>query len=700
MPASNNRRLGLWLAVTGLGLGAAGSCFAQPEGVFQKPTDDDGGPSIVIDGSSGDAKGELPPTDPHAVLGVDPPHGPWNGGQTVMVRGNGFDSKARVWFAGNEIPSSDLVPVDAERVQVVVPPGAAGPVDVTVQNGTDASTKRTLLGGYEYDAFYAEPKSGPTSGGTLVKLYGQGTHWNSQVKVLVDLLPCTDVTVTSDTELECKTPKSTPGTKPIRVTTEDAVSVDVLDAFTYGDSDNGYKGGLSGNPLKDQLKVIVLDGYEGTVLPGATAIAGDDLATALVQKTDGSGVTVFQATGLGPKRTVTVAKKCFQPITFVHVPVDTVTVYLDPVLSPACAEEGDPPPVGGSPTLGAAVTGQLVWKSKKEFEQKAAWNNIPDPKSSDERVVAYVLPLASTPTYAFTLPNASDAVLPSDGGTIGYSFLISSQTGNMSFYALAGIENRQASPPYFKAYAMGLAKGVSTSPGKVTSDVFINMDIPLDHAFKIDLTGPKPTPKGPDRAKVSVAVRVNELGYALLPVGLQEKLLPVTGPLSFVGVPPLIKGLASSQYVYTGSAVTGIAGTSPRSVVGLSATTTTAQVVSLDPFVEIPVLGTPGANGVWAATDLAWSAAPGGRSVELTVIVAQSSGGLVNWIIAAPAGVTATKLPNLAQLGSELALLPGSITLSVTRASIVDFDYGNLRYRQLDERGWTAHATDIFHAHL
>ena len=174
----------------------------------------------------------------------------------------------------------------------------------------------------------------------------------------------------------------------------------------------------------------------------------------------------------------------------------------------------------------------------------------------------------------------------------------------------------------------------------------------------------------------------------------------MTGPLSFVGVPPLIKGLASSQYVYTGSAVTGIAGTSPRSVVGLSATTTTAQVVSLDPFVEIPVLGTPGANGVWAATDLAWSAAPGGRSVELTVIVAQSSGGLVNWIIAAPAGVTATKLPNLAQLGSELALLPGSITLSVTRASIVDFDYGNLRYRQLDERGWTAHATDIFHAHL
>lgn len=700
MATSHRRRLGRWLTAAGLGLGIAGSCVAQPEGTFQKPTSDDGGPPLVIDGGGGDTKSELPPSDPHAVLGVDPPHGAWNGGQTVTVSGNGFTSKARVWFAGNEIPSSDLVPIDAERVQVVVPPGSAGPVDVTVQNGDDASTQRTLIGGYEYDAFYAEPKSGPTSGGTLIKLLGQGTKWNAQVKVLVDFLPCTDVKVVSGTELECKTPKSTPGTKSIRVTTEDAVSVDVLDAFTYGDSDNGYKGGLSGNPLKAQLKVIALDGYTGEVLPAATAIVGTDLATALVQKTDGAGVTLFQDPKLGPKQTVTVAKKCFQPITFVDVPVDTVTVYLDPVLSPKCAEEGDPPPVGGSPTLGAAITGQLVWKSKKEFEQRAAWNNIPEPKSADEKAVAYVLPLASTPTYGFNLPNASDAVTPAADGTIGYEFVVSSQTGNVSLYALAGIENRVASPPYFKAYAMGLAKGVSAAPGKVTSDVFIAMDIPLDHAFKIDLTGPSPTLKGPDRAKVSVAIRVNELGYALLPVGVKEKLLPVVGPLSFVGVPPLIKGLASSQYVYTGSAVTGVAGTSPRSVVGLSATTTTAEVVSLDPFVEIPVLTTPGANGVWNATALAWGAAPGGRPVDLTVIVAQSGGGLVSWTIAAPAGAGATALPDLAQLGAELALLPGNITFSVTRASILNFDYGSLRYRQLDDRGWSAYASDVFHAHL
>ncbi|MFO0569314.1 MAG: IPT/TIG domain-containing protein [Polyangiaceae bacterium] len=679
------------------------SCIARPEGTFQKPTDDDAGKPgpIFIDGSSSnDAKGDLPPADPHAVLGVDPPHGPWNGGQTVIVRGNGFTSKARVWFGTQEIPESDLVPIDAERVQVVAPPGTAGAVNVTVQNGDDASTTRTLIGGYEYDSFYAAPKSGPTSGGTLVTLFGQGTNWNDKAKVLIDFLPCTDLVLKSPTELTCKTPGSTPGTKPIRVTTEDGVSVDVLDAFTFGDSDDGFKGGLSGGPLSSQLKVIALDGFTGEVLPLATVIAGDDLATALVKLTDVSGVTLFSSTGLGPKRTVTVAKKCYQPITFVDVPVDTVTVYLDPVLSPSCAEEGDPPPVGGTPLLGAAITGQLVWKSQKEFEQRAAWTNVPDPKGPDEKLAAYVFPLSSDPTYTWNLPSPAEAVTPESGGSIGYAYVTSASTGNLGLYALAGIENRTANPPYFKAYAMGIAKGVSTSPGKVTSDVYINMDIPLDHAFQVALTGPKPTLKGPDRARVNVAVRVNELGYALLPIGEKEKLLPVGAPISFVGVPPLIKGLATAQYVYTGSAVTGAAGTSPRSVVGLLATQNTAQAVSLDPFVEIPTLEQPSTNGAFSGTELAWGAAAGGQSVELHVITIQSGGGLVNWTVAAPGNVSSTHLPNLAALGAELALQPGAITIGVVRAHIDPFDYGALRYRQLDSRGWNAYASDIFHAHL
>jgi hypothetical protein len=680
----------------------AGSCIARPEGQFQKPTADDAGkmPPILVDGGSGDAKGELPPLDPHAVLSVDPPHGPWNGGQTVMVRGNGFTNQVRVWFGSKQVPDADLVPVDAQRVQVVVPPGAAGPVDITAQNGDDASTSRTLLGGFEYDAFYAEPKSGPTSGGTLITLHGQGTKWNAATKVFVDLLACTDVSVKSPTELVCKTPKSSPGAKPIRVETDDGVKVDVLDAFTFGDSDNGFKGGLSGDPLQDQLEVIALDGYTGTALGNAVAVVGDDLKTAWVQQTDGSGVTVFQAPGLGPKKTVTVVKKCYQPVTFVDVPVSVVTVYLDPVLSPACAEEGDPPPVGGTPSTGSVVSGQLVWQSSKEFEQKAGWTNVPGAKGPDEKLAAYVFELSDDPDDVFTLPPEGQATTPDSPGAVGYAYSASTRSGNVGLYAMAGIENRAASPPYFKAFALGVAKGVATAPGKVTSDVFIKMDIPLDHALEVSLTGPTPTAKGPDRVKADVTVRVGELGYLVFPTGHREQLLPTAGPVGFAALPPLLGGLTGARYVYTASAVTGASGGAPRSVAGVLATNSTSEVVSLDPFVEIPKLDVPSANGAWSGLELAWSAAPGGQSVELTVITASSGGGLVAWTIAAPQGVTATKLPDLKSISSELGLMPGPITFTVTRAHIDAFDYGSLRYRQLDERGWSSYATDVFHAHL
>jgi len=356
--------------------------------------------------------------------------------------------------------------------------------------------------------------------------------------------------------------------------------------------------------------------------------------------------------------------------------------------------------VGGTPGLASAVAGQLVWKSKKEFQKKAPWTNVPDPKGADERQAAYVFELAYDPTYSFYLPNTGEAVTPDAPGAIGYEFSTSTSNGNLGLYALAGIENRNANPPYFKAYAMGIAKGVATAPGKVTSDIYIQMDIPLDHALEMTLTGPKPTPKGPDRVDASVAVQVGELGYALLPAGHQERLLPVAAPLSFVGIPPLVGGLVGSHYIYTASATTGAAGTSPRSVAAMLAATTTANPVTVDPFVEIPKLLTPSTSGAWNGQDLAWTAEPGGQSVELTVIVLQSAGGLVNWLVAVPAGVTTTKLPLIQSLSSEFGLISGPITVGITRAHIDDFDYGSLRYRQLDTRGWTSYASDVAYGHL
>jgi hypothetical protein len=471
----------------------------------------DAGGFEIPNGGDDDGDDMLPPTKSHAVSSVSPSSGSFQGGIRAIVRGSGFTSNARVWFGEREVPATDTVPIDPNRVQVEVPPGTAGPVDVSVQNGGDGSTRSTLADGFVYDAFYASPSSGPTSGGTVITLFGDGTGWELDSEVSIDLSPCEVLAVrkpkNAPEELDCQTPAGSQGSKIISVTNADGKRYTILNGFNYGDSNDGFAGGLGGAALDDTLSVVVLDNVLGEKLPGAVVILGDTIDNATTQTTDASGVVTFQG-DLGPEKTITIAKKCFQPLTFVGVPVDHVTVYLDPVMSPACAPAGDPPIVGGGRfSTGATVSGELVWKSNSEF-QGAGWTNVPNPVNDTEKHVAYLFELQRSPTASFILPRVTQAVTPEDRGAVGYKFRIDTNIGNLTLYALAGVEDRSKSPPSFSAYSMGLVRGVAAESSKTTSDVFIAVDNPLDHSLAFDITGPAPTARGPDQVQVSVAVRV------------------------------------------------------------------------------------------------------------------------------------------------------------------------------------------------
>lgn len=682
-----------WL-VPLLGIGA---CVARGENPLTRQTADDaGGPPILDAGTQKDSSFDLPDAAPHSVLGVDPPHGPWSGGDLATIRGNGFSSDARVWVGGLEVAAGDVLVIDPTRIQFTVPPGNPGAQDVRVQNADDVSTRAELPGGYSYDAFYAEPDSGPTSGGTRITLRGKGTNWSDGTQVLVDLKPCTNLVLKGPSELECNVPATTQGTKPIRVTTPDDVSVDVLDAFVYGDTSNGFRGGLSGDTLGSDLRVIVLDDYTGNAIPGAQVILGNDLSSAA--STNDQGVVVFSQAALGPERSVTIASKCYQPITFASVPVDTVTAYLSPVLSVDCIDDGDPPATGGSGSYGVNVYGELVWSGGREFE-KATWTNVPTPQGPDERQAAYLFRFTSDATREFSLPGEGARITPEAPGTLGYEFSSSTSAGNLSFYALAGIENRAVNPPLFTAYAMGIAKGIAAEPGQTVTDVYIPMDISLDHALDVQIQGPTPTSKGPDRVRTSIAIRVGNEGYALLPVGTRTELLPLSGTLKFVGMPALAGDLLGSSYVSGARAFTGASDTTPRSVLALRGQTSSALPISLTGFVQVPRLENPLANQSWDGTRLSWDWPAGGGSVDLVLIEILGSSGLVQWTVAVPGSQKAVDLPDLRTL-SDLGIKPGPITVAVSLASIQDFDYGSLVYRQLGARGWNAYATDVFQLHL
>jgi hypothetical protein len=681
-----------------LGLAQVASCLSEGPPINLRPvTEVDAGSRISGGAPIADASFEFGPMDPHALIGVDPSHGPFNGGQARIVRGNGFGNGLRVWFGATEIASQDIIPVDPSRAQVVVPPGPAGRVDVKAQMGSDTSTARVLADAYLYESFYGEPGTGGTAGGTLVHWFGQGTAWGADTTVTIDDKPCEPVQVVSPTEITCTTSAAPAGAKSVHIGTTSEGST-VRDAFVFADTDDGYAGGLSGAKLTNRLKVLVYNGYSGLPVTGAYVLAGSDANSGLTKFTDSAGLALFSDPSLGPTRSVTIAAKCYQPITFVDVPVDVVTAYITPVLSPACTPAGDPPATGGRGIAPSTLKGELVWGVDGEF-RSLAWKNIPAPGPT-EKAVAYVFRLTGDPSAAFGFPPAADGVHPDTaGGKVGFPFTMTTSQGNLTLYALAGIEDRSTTTPKFTAYAMGVVRGVAAALGQTTSDIFIPIDLRLDHAVSLVAKTPAPGIRGPDRARFSVSVEVERGGFAVFPSGNSSLTLPVDRTLAFVGVPPLTGPLATGRYVAGGLAATGPSFTTPLSQVGRVAST--AESIGMGEFLSVPVLEYPAFGGSWDGQRLAFDFAPGGGTIDLTVLQVQSGAGLVTWTVVVPGGgAQMVPLPDLRSAIPDGALVPGNLSIQVLGGHLEGFDYGALRYGQLSPSGLDAYAMDVFPAHF
>jgi hypothetical protein len=631
-------------------------------------------------------------TDPHAVLGVSPPHGPFAGGQTVLVAGNGFAADVRIWFGEVEAPGA--VAIDPNKVQVTVPAHAPGTVDVGAQNGDDESTRRTLPGAYTFDPLYAEPDSGPVSGGTVITIFGSGNQWDKEPSVAasIDDKPCLAMSLLGPNSLSCTVPKGTPGSKTIRVT-QGADTIAAFDAYTYQDSEDGFKGGLSGKPLNGKLTVLAFDNFTGDAIPGAHVILGAD-ESGLYQQANDTGVAVFDSASLNQPVTVTVAAYCHAPITFVDVPVDTVTVYLDATLTPACAGSGDPPPVGGKPVLVGNVDGELVWPETDEFK-KGEWNNVPAPASADEERVAFVFFATRDRRKKFQLPGEANAVFETSPGDFGYGFSVSSVPGYQAMYALGGIRNKVTQK--FSAYVFGATKGVAVFPGETTSSIVISMSHALDQKLVVEPKPPASGPKGPDRCHAKIDIEIAQSYYALLPNADKTPLLPLAAPVPFVGMPPLDGDLTGARYLIAVEAVSGPQLAAPLSSVRSVATTTTSKPVLVDGFIRIPQIETPVEGAQFDGRHLAMSYPKGGFPADLTVYSVLAAGSY--WQVVVPKADNSVTLPDLTGF-AEAGLPPGPLSIAIHGGHIDGFDYGKLSYRRIQPAGMAAYALDYFNSFL
>jgi hypothetical protein len=645
----------------------------------------------------------LDPIDPHALLGVNPAHGPFRGGGLAVLRGNGFSSSVRVWFGDSEVPRERVVATRADRVQVEVPAGNPGAVAVTTQNGDDAATRRVLASGYRYDSFFAQPERGPTAGGSTLTLIGSGTAWTTETTVELDGARCEVLAVRGDAggqqELDCRLPASGEGQKSIAITTAGA-SESLLGGFTY-EVGALLAGGLSGAALAGDLNVYVTSSG-GSPLAGAYVILGNSFdldrlgqVGSGVRQTDVTGSAPFKGEVNGPV-TVTVAARCFQPFTLVAVAVDTLRAELTPVASPDCGD-ALPPVFGGSPARPVTLSGELVWGGALE-QARAGWVNVPAPADPAELRSAYVFQPNVDPENRFRLPRAESAITQASPGQAGYAFQLTTGSGSRTLYALAGIENRSADPPRFTAYALGLLRGIYADPGETIEGLSIAMDVTLDQALTLELDEPTTSDRGPDRLNVSVAVRTSDQGFLLLPNLSRQAPVPGSSSLSLVGLPALMRGLAGSEYAVSVRAVTGSAAILPQSVLPLITAREASLPVPVRSFVPVPTLSvgsTP--EGSWNRS-LAVSWTDRGRSVDLIQYSISSGSGLVTWSVTAPADVQSVDLPDLSRL-PEGDLLPGGLDVVVSLAGLSDFDYGKLAQSELRRPAWQAYALDIASSH-
>jgi hypothetical protein len=649
--------------------------------------DDAGAPPPVLFGGEGGSFIDVDLGDPFAITGLQPSHGPWTGGTHSTVAGRGFSSSIQVWIGSAPLDPSQVFASDPTRVSVVTPAGTPGAADIRIRNVATAQ-ERTLVAGFFYDSLVVSPDTGATTGGTRIVLQGSGTHWTDTSAVTVGGRPCTAVTFTDATSLACATPASAPGSQDVTVTNPDGTLDQARDAFTYVDSPDGYRGGLHGGALSGNLTVLAFDSFVGTPLVGGKAIAGSNIATAVVGTFDASGVARLSNPSLSGKVTVTVAAKCHQPMTFVDVPVDTVTAYLPPVIDPACGA-GDPPSTGNwYGTESGEIDGQLVWTGGIEFV-RANWTNVPAPKGQERRA-AYVFATTGNPVDGFNLPPAQNATTPDSSGRVGYAYSMTTLPGSRTVYALAGLEDRSVNPPRFEPFAMGIARGVFVQPGMKTISIDIPMTSMFDHALTTDPQPPTSTPRGPDRLVSTLAVNVGGSQFAILPHGTVTTLLPVSGGISYVGVPSLDGTLSGTSYDLTEAAVSGASLGPPMSVVKRVETTLANDPLTVGGFFSIPALLQPSA-GKWGATHVTLQAS---GPIDLVVVNVWSGNGLVTWQIVAPGSALSFDLPDLAQVPGVGTLVRGPISTTFSIARMAGFDYGALRYGQLSSGAWSAYAQD------
>ena len=648
---------------------------------------------------------------PLTLTAIQPPSGPFSGGNRVTVRGSGFTPETALFLGGEQVDSAELSLVDSHRISVVVPPGDPGSVDVTVEQG---DRTQTLEDGYTYNALAMSPDSGSTAGGTLVEIEGRGTAFSADVAVSFGSEPCQGQQVLSPTRLSCQTPAMEAGTVDVQVLFADPETPPILaaGAYTYLDPSDTVAGGLSGGPIRGTLNVTVVDAGLGIRLPGALVMVGEDPDTRYKGLTDGNGQITFSGRELQGPLTVHAALKCYEKGSIVAFDARDLTLFLRSNLGadPDCLPE--PRSLeqfefdmrqggGGHGQAGSFISGELIFPGWDEFMYND-WELIPSPREGEIRV-AYVFATRSGVNDSAIAPDSaggSNRIVQgaSTLGVSGYPFRIFVRPSGLAIYALAGIENRTGGE--FIPYLMGVRRDLVTAPNQELPGTDIFADIPLDHELQVLLGDlPERTPEGPERFTVRASIDLGGEGLIVREFdGNSMDVIERSGggeAFRFFAQPAFLGNLADARYRIEVGWYSRNKSEPPYTTTLRHGIEQSGAPVLFDDLLGIPQAVSP-AVGDRVPEDriLRWKA--DGEPPDLHVVTIVGGDGVPAWRQIIPGGQRQTPIPDLSELSELQDIAGGTISWRVYAVKIPAFLYDGFLYAYLSDRYWTHESCNEF----
>lgn len=224
-----------------------------------------------------------------AISAISPSNGSTAGGTAVTISGNNLQSGAAVTFGGAAGTSVSVT--SSTQMTALTPAHAAGLVDVVVTNPNGKSF--ILAAGFGYGSAApvvsgVSPNSGPTSGGTTVKI--TGSNFATGALVFFGAVAASGVSIGGPTQIQATAPSvSTAAAVSVVVQNADGQSGSLANGFTYTSAPS------NSSPTVSAVSPSTVSPGSAVTIDGTSFASG---ATVTVGSTAASSVQFLSSTQL------------------------------------------------------------------------------------------------------------------------------------------------------------------------------------------------------------------------------------------------------------------------------------------------------------------------------------------------------------------------------------------------------------------